>query len=152
MKNLCGKCTVCCTRHRIDKSEIFWKDGDKLAGETCEKLTDEQCSIYKDRPVTCRKYKCLWRQLVQTKEEYPELWRPDNINVLVDTYYYKDRDESVFAVKELKSGILNFSDLDPIIDGFLKSVFAMNNKQKGKHLIVLYPFGSDKGYKLNIDV
>ena len=42
MRNLCGECNVCCTALRIDKSDILWKDGDKAAGQECEKLEGGQ--------------------------------------------------------------------------------------------------------------
>ena len=152
MSNSCGNCKVCCTSHRIDKSEIFWKEEDKSVGVVCEKLGDSGCSVYEQRPPTCRRYECLWRQLILTAGVLQADFRPDNLNILVDVYYYKESDQSVFAVKELKPGLLDFNNLDTKIDYFFKRLFELGKQQKGTCVVVIYPFGSDKGYKLDLDI
>jgi len=79
-------------------------------------------------------------------------FRPDNLNLLVDVYYYEEPNQSVFAVKELKSGLLDFNGLDLKVDYFFKRLFELGKQQKGTCVVVIYPFGLDKGYKVSSDV
>ncbi len=150
MENLCGKCSICCSTHRIDKAEIYWKDEDKAPGEVCEKLIDGQCSAYKDRPTTCKKYECLWRQLVKTKNEYSVAFRPDNLGVVVDTYYHEKSSKFVFAIKEIKPGKFNLHDLDPALDILLKGILELSNKQKGTCVVIAYQYGKNTGATITL--
>ncbi len=53
----CGTCTACCSAGYA----IAMDDGTTLkprADGTCPKLIDGACSIYEDRPLTCRRYDC----------------------------------------------------------------------------------------------
>ena len=65
-KRSCGDCTACCTFLRIDsgttKTLTFHtaEDVSKPAGETCRFCTAQGCSIYDDRPIVCRAFKCDW--------------------------------------------------------------------------------------------
>jgi Fe-S-cluster containining protein len=76
----CGTCTACCrssmfihirpdetkTLRRISRALLFpapgWPEGHVLMGYNdrghCPMLVDERCSIYEDRPQTCRSYDC----------------------------------------------------------------------------------------------
>lgn len=69
----CGDCTVCCTL-------CYVPEFDKGEGIKC-KHCDKGCMIYKDRPVSCRKYECAWR-----KGELPDHMRPDKCGVMVEVY------------------------------------------------------------------
>jgi len=152
MKNLCGKCNVCCTAYRIDKKEIFWKDGDKAARETCEKLVDGKCSIYNKRPHTCAKFECWWLQLSKLIADFSEEFRPDNLKLVVSTYYYEDTDKFAFKIKELEKGRLNFDNMDPILNRFLQVLFGVLNQQKGEGQVIIYRFGEKKGHPLKQNI
>lgn len=51
----CGPCTMCCTVMEV-------KEIGKARDERCEHLrrTTKPCSIYEDRPSSCRAYQCMW--------------------------------------------------------------------------------------------
>ena len=146
--NLCGECSACCTALRIDKKEIFWKDGDKVAGETCEKLSNGQCSIYEERPPACVKYECLWLQLSKLTDMNPD-FRPDKLDAMVSTHYYEAKNEFTFTIKELKKDRIDLNKLDKDLDQFLDIIFKVATQQKGTGVIIMKLFGQKNGYRLN---
>ena len=107
MKNLCGECKVCCVALKIDAKFLSWRDTDKEAGVACDKLKKNGCVRYKNRPKPCKKYKCLWIQLLDLKKNVacPEKWRPDNLGLLVNTSII----ENIFV---LNSSLL-FVEINP---------------------------------------
>jgi hypothetical protein len=147
VKNLCGKCTICCFLYRIDKSEIKWKDGDKKAGEWCDKLVNNRCVIYKKRPKTCKSYKCLWIQLSELKknEFCPLKWRPDNLGINVNTSH-NEKNEFIFNIEELEKGKLDFHNSE--ILSFIDMIFKLKDQQKQPARVILYYFGEDKGHQI----
>lgn len=148
MKNLCGKCNVCCTALRIDKSEIFWKDEDKASNQTCEKLKKGKCSVYKKRPEACRKYECLWLQISKKRKNFSTSFRPDKSKLLVTTKYYPDTNIFVFEVKETEENVLDFDDLDSNIDNYFKVIFDLAEQQKGIGKVIISKYKENVGYEL----
>jgi len=146
VKNICGKCNICCIVYRIDKSDLSWRDTDKEKDEVCDKLINNRCVRYKNRPKACKNYECLWIQLIKlSKNEWcPVKWRPDNLGIVVTTPYKENT--FVFKIEELKKGIIDFND--PEIDSFLKMVFKMEKQQKGKTRVEIYFFGQDIGHPI----
>lgn len=72
--NSCGSCNVCCSG--AIKSEAY---GHKFGrNKKCHFLIDEKCSIYSDRPETCKNYFCFYAQDI-----IHGLERPDENNILV---------------------------------------------------------------------
>jgi len=140
MVNLCGECNACCVALLIK--------GFKEADTSCEKLCDNQCSIYEERPPACVNYECLWLQLSKIMDLASE-YRPDNIGVMVSTHYYEDRDEFVFTIRELEKERMNFNNLDAELEEFLEIIFKVSDQQKGTGVIAIKFFGQDKSYRLN---
>ena len=71
----CGSCNVCCVALTIDDPAL-----QKVQGYRCRNATrDNGCSIYDDRPATCRAFFCGWRKLRWVREGL----RPDRSGVLV---------------------------------------------------------------------
>ena len=71
----CGECNACCITLHIDSDEFK-----KLPGVRCPHLvTGLGCSIYTDRPSTCRTYHCGWRYLPFLSDN----WRPDRSGALI---------------------------------------------------------------------
>lgn len=71
----CGACTACCTHLRIEDPDLR-----KLAGTPCQNLsTGNGCSIYPDRPQTCRNWYCGWRYMPQLNDQC----RPDQSEILI---------------------------------------------------------------------
>jgi len=148
MKNLCGKCDVCCVIYRIDKSELFWRNTDKHKHEVCDKLVNNRCVVYKKRPKTCKQYECLWIQLSKKINKFPLKWRPDNLGLMANTSYNKEG-TFLFNIEELEKGKINFNNLDPEIDSFLKKIFELEKQQKEDTQIVIYLFGQNKGHRIS---
>jgi hypothetical protein len=148
MKNLCGKCNVCCIEYRIDKSEVFWKDEDRADGQTCEMLTGGQCSVYNKRPNACVTFKCLWLQLSKLIENFSEEFRPDNLKLVVATSHDKETNRVDFKIRELERGRLNFDNMDTVLDRFLQTVFKVVDQQKMDGQVTIKRFGEDKAYPL----
>jgi len=71
----CGTCTVCCKVLEIKAPTLF-----KPAGVICTNCTGTGCRIFgtTDRPIQCREFYCLWRQV----STMPDDVRPDRIGVM----------------------------------------------------------------------
>lgn len=148
--NLCGECSACCKEPRIDKKEVFWKDGDKEAGVLCENYSDCGCSIYEKRPSACSNYECLWLQLSKLMNMNPD-FRPDKLGVMVSTYYYEAKDEFTFTIKELEKDRIDLNKLDKDLGQFLDIIFKVAAQQKGTGVVIIKLFGKKNGYRLNQD-
>ncbi len=68
----CGDCTACCALMAI--IEV-----DKPHFAECTHLCQQGCSIYRNRPATCRQYACLWRAGAIKGDERT---RPDVLGVV----------------------------------------------------------------------
>ena len=67
----CGDCTVCCTTLKVPELN-------KTEGVQCDKCTTK-CSIYKDRPQSCRDFKCEW-----LKGYLPDNYSPDQSGFILE--------------------------------------------------------------------
>lgn len=69
----CAECQACCTAvavHELDKSMYT----------RCQHQCDQGCSIYEQRPESCRTYYCLWQVGLLKGEEN----RPDKLGIIFD--------------------------------------------------------------------
>ncbi len=64
----CGECTACCTAVQVHELR-------KLEFTPCQHLCPGGCSIYADRPGSCRTYKCLWLKGYLGEEHRPDRWK-----------------------------------------------------------------------------
>jgi len=89
----CGECTACCT---WPSSNIYgWEFG---CGKSCKFLENNNCSIYKVRPQSCKDFQCAWLEGL-----LPEEMRPDKISVLswlVTNVVDKSKTLKVYPFKE----------------------------------------------------
>lgn len=63
----CGGCTACCTALTVvvlDKPEYV----------ACRHQGLHECTIYNERPATCRDYRCLWHQGYMDESFRPDCW------------------------------------------------------------------------------
>jgi len=142
MKNICEECNVCCCHLNISKDLMPWRDTDKEKNEVCDKLVNEKCSIYPQRPDVCVKYKCFWYMIVEQTGWFPIEWRPDNLGVLATAV--TDKGVTKFIIKETRPNTMVFENLKPVVDAFLKKVLEVKSKQKGKTLTVFTLYGEEK--------
>lgn len=92
----CGDCVACCEGHLIGNSY-----GNKFGnGKQCIFLVKQDCTIYTDRPETCRKYQCAWTQGL-----LPENLRPDQSGIMVSVEVDKEANKQFLKVIEMRSGI-----------------------------------------------
>ena len=70
----CGECTACCEGHLIGNAY-----GNSFGnGKKCIFLVQKKCTIYKDRPETCKKYQCAWTQGI-----LPEWMKPNKCGLMI---------------------------------------------------------------------
>lgn len=95
MQRICGGCTACCKTHGIEELR-------KPPGRWCRHCNiGRGCSIYKDRPKSCRVYACSWLQGVGRDED-----RPDKINI-VGEYSNADPLGPTLTIFEVEEGALS---------------------------------------------
>lgn len=70
----CGDCTMCCEGHLY--GEAFGKPFGK--GQKCFYLQNKSCTVYNERPDTCKKYQCAWSQGI-----IDESLKPNKCGVLI---------------------------------------------------------------------
>ena len=76
----CGTCTLCCTVVPV-------KEIDKRSFTPCRHLRTiihkhgPGCSIYPERPFSCKGLACVWLDMPEIEEQY----RPDRVGFVVDT-------------------------------------------------------------------
>lgn len=66
----CGSCHACCVHIEI-------KEPPSAEHEPCRLLGPHGCTRYKQRPETCRVFRCMWLQW-----KWPREWRPDQSGLL----------------------------------------------------------------------
>lgn len=71
MARECDGCTVCCTLTRVPEL-------DKPVGVTCP-FACNGCTIYKDRPQSCRNFNCAW-----VMGDMPTWMKPNKSHVMIE--------------------------------------------------------------------
>jgi len=128
--NLCGDCYSCCIWLRITKEDMPWLKADKEIGQPCEKIKNNGCSIYQDRPEVCRKFECVWHRIAKTGQILtfgaelfnPEL-RPDNLGVMADI------NPNIIRIFEIEKGRINLRNPDQKILKFFDLVFKYTEQE-----------------------
>lgn len=78
-RNDCGSCTYCCTVMKV-------KELNKGANTPCTHCIEGSgCTIYNERPESCRIYECLWFRSQSFDKPLPPGIRPDRCNVVIGT-------------------------------------------------------------------
>jgi hypothetical protein len=70
----CGPCTACCTIKGIPELA-------KEPYQNCQHLCAAGCSVYDQRPSSCREFECLW---LQGHISGDERRRPDQLGLMFD--------------------------------------------------------------------
>lgn len=92
----CGECTACCDGNLKSNSH-----GNTFANRNaCVFLVKKVCSIYEDRPNTCRNYQCAWSQTL-----FDEDLRPDKCGVLISVETNPNTQEQFFKVLQIDKDI-----------------------------------------------
>ena len=110
-KRSCGECRMCCITHAVPEAK-------KSSFEFCENLrgkiivtTEQQggCSIYDERPKSCRAYECVWLQ-----GWADDSCRPDRLGAVVDVQ--ETLLGEVFVVKVVDALTLLSPDLSATVN------------------------------------
>lgn len=92
----CGECHACCAGVLVGSAY-----GNKFGAKygSCSFLVDKECSIYKDRPETCKSFQCAWTQHLFSEEDM----RPDKSGLMVSVETDKDNKQylAVSVFKQL---------------------------------------------------
>ena len=120
----CGDCTICCSGTLI---------GDAFGhpfgnGKKCHYLVENKCTVYNDRPSTCKKYQCAWSQGL-----LPEHMRPDRCGVIVSV----EGNPPHQYLKSIKFTEADTTEVYDTVDHFcnvnnakhVKAPFMMNQQQ-----------------------
>ena len=77
--NECGTCTTCCRIMKV-------KELDKGANQACVHCVEGSgCTIYAERPESCRVYECLWLRSQKFEKPFGPQLRPDRCHVVIGT-------------------------------------------------------------------
>lgn len=96
LQRTCGDCNACCTFLAVVELG-------KEPLVRCSHLVDgtRGCSVYEERPDSCREFRCLWHQGAVGHKD-----RPDKIGVMLDVTY--NEDERTGEVQQGKHGVIAF--------------------------------------------
>jgi len=116
----CGECTVCCVELTIEDQELV-----KLPGIKCKNLLKKGgCSIYQNRPNTCKSWYCMWRFLPLLDDQ----WRPDLKGILISRVFdnipekYSDKIALEFSIIGKRSVISDIQFIE-VLCGYIVSGF-----------------------------
>ena len=77
--NVCGDCRACCRALGIEELK---KPEWQMCGHAKQ---GKGCTIYADRPQSCKIYECMWRSSQDDPSPWPIKMRPDRCGVIFDT-------------------------------------------------------------------
>src|SRR3954469_24382400 len=73
MTKQCGDCTLCCKLMQVSELE-------KPGGTWCSHVTvNAGCGIYRERPASCRSFRCLWLM----DPLLDEAWKPNKCKMVI---------------------------------------------------------------------
>ncbi len=118
----CGSCTVCCTvMGVVELSKPYYAK--------C-KSENGKCTIYQDRPDSCRSFECGWRMNLFTTNDIK--LRPDNSGIVVSIDV--DDNGEWLEIFESRKGALNaFKDFEKFVDTVVENVGGLRG-------VRIYPF------------
>lgn len=126
-KRTCGSCTLCCKL--LGVAEL-----DKEKGKWCARCAiGTGCTIYEDRPKSCKDFACMWLQY----EEMPEGWRPDKVKLFIwepnhskfNQFQVNVDDKVDWKSKPIATFINRISKLKPVvvIQGDYRTIITERN-------------------------
>lgn len=116
--NKCGECHACCEFCDID--ELF-----KPSGVLCSNY-ENGCKIYKDRPVACASYQCLWHYQDSIGNSLDVKYRPDKLGVIFEKPYKAD----FWIAVEIRENSLEQQEVYNIIKAIERDNCAVYIKRK----------------------
>lgn len=116
----CGSCTLCCKLMgvpELKKPPARWC-------ASCDQGTG--CTVYAERPPSCRNFQCFWLM----DENFPEEFRPDRIHALAA--FNDTPDSCVLHVDPAKPKAMRSAEVQALTDALLKTyakVFVLSGRE-----------------------
>ena len=114
-KRECGSCTACC-------EVMIVPELNKPAHKMCQ-YADGGCTMYQDRPPTCKDWNCLW-----LRGEFRDRDRPDKIGFvpwLMPNSLLREWGHTVVAFRELKEGATVLAAAEKIIKKYNRNKISV---------------------------
>lgn len=124
----CGGCTKCCEGWL--QADI--KGHKMYPGRPCHFLAAGACTIYGDRPGTCRNYNCAWK----SEDIFPAWMRPDLSGVIITKMVNPMNPQAFYYEVSEAGGKLSVSALNWLVQWVLETGNNLSYEIEGKrHLI-----------------
>jgi hypothetical protein len=111
----CGSCTACCTVMGVDELA-------KDAYTAC-KHARGCCSIYNDRPQSCREFSCMWLQ--DPEKIFRNMERPDSLGVMFDVTTEDGVIGAALVAREVRPGAFNETSAKDTLERLAKRVLVI---------------------------
>jgi len=121
----CGDCTKCCEgwlSANINGHQMH-------PGRPCHFLASGKCTIYENRPGTCRNYNCAWK----SDDIFPAWMRPDLIGVIITKVTHPTRSDLTHYEVAEAGGKLDIKTLNWLIHWAIDTGTNLFYEIEGKH-------------------
>lgn len=121
----CGACTKCCEgwlSANINSHQMH-------PGKHCFFLASGKCTIYEERPGTCRSYNCAWK----AEDTFPMWMRPDLTGVIITRVVHPMKPELTHYEVAEAGGKLSVSSLNWLVQWALETGNNLFYEIEGKH-------------------
>ena len=116
----CGDCTLCCKLMGVPELK-------KPSARWCASCDQGKgCTVYEERPPSCRNFQCFWLM----DENFPEEFRPDRIHALAA--FNDAPDSCVLHVDPAHPKAMRSAEVQALTDALLKAyarVFFVSGKE-----------------------
>lgn len=119
----CGDCVLCCSIMRVIEL-------DKPEAIKCNYCIADGCSIYDERPASCRAFHCLWQFRKLFKDKHNSK-RPDRLGALIIPKKQIDGYSPALQFNALDRKVFKRKDIRELIEKFRKEGFNIALVQAG---------------------
>jgi len=110
---------------------------DKPAFKPCRHEVVQGCSIYNDRPQSCRNFVCVW--LLDPGKIFRNMERPDRLGVMFDVTLDKgvihDIGTQALVAREVRPGAFKEPAAQKVLERLAKRVLIVMVEEKARGLI-----------------
>jgi hypothetical protein len=101
--------------------------------QACAHVNDRGCSIYNDRPSSCRDFSCLWLQ--DPGKVFRNMERPDRIGIMFDVTLEDGKIGQALVAREVRKGAFHEPDAVDLLAKLSKRVLIITVEQYARGLI-----------------
>ena len=137
----CGGCTACCFTHSVARAGIPVTKMFEWCGHCTQGVG---CSIYENRPGSCRTYKCLW-----LLDSLDESMRPDRWGIVIDIWEVPGEELKLANFWECVKGRFAAPDIQAMIQGLIATGrYAVAGRPMNRDQPLYFPAGMTDAEKL----